>query len=808
MCRILAPTLVAFLLMAATPARADVWVEASTAKIQPGRPSSGVSEVRLAALRNEFVAFQVVVAAGSEPYSKVDAALSDLVGPSGATIPGTSAELYREYFVDLTQFNSSCEVMMNTDCASHPEYLRTPGWYPDPLIPFRDPYGADPTRPVGAPFDVPANSLQVIFADLKVPGGIAAGDYRGTFTVSRENGPPVAMPVSLQVLDADLPSQRTVVTAFNFSVSALPEYHGGPDGGDAANRDRIFRNYELEAHRHRVDFSRPGPRISFTFGPDGHLVPPDYTEYDAYWEPRVNGSRYPDGAGVRKWDLGMFKPGGGNLGMTDAQYAEAASNLADHLRQKGFLEHVYLYGTDEPWMPERRLDGSYERIQADVERLRTGTTAFDDKILITGPWQTELDPYVGIWCPDTAMYDDDFWPAGTWAGRDKYKELRDAGRELWVYVCNQNFPALMGYDVDSPVGHEPRLLKWGAWYEGAKGFLYWRMTYWQSPDPWNVLSEPAKFGADLARNGDGILVYPGDHDGTLGQDPPPPWPPIDGPVTSLRLKQIRDGLEDWELFLMATTLGGEAYARAQVGRVYRRFGAPLDEYFDPANRPWSLDDREMLDARQQVALKVQFLLHPESYEDPEVPVRPDVAEDAATVPDDAGPADLPADVPGPDAALVDVPTVDVPTADLPAADAPATEPPLPDAPTADLPATELSVPDAPTADVPATELPVPDAPTPDVPTADIPNADLPAAELPAPDAPTPDAPSTDLPAVDTPTGDVPGTPDVPDAAEPAPEPGTGSSGGCAASPSSPAFPALPFLLLIGIALAALRRRPT
>ncbi len=621
------PSLLAALLAVAPAARADVWVVPSTAKVLPGATSSGVARVDLAALRNEWVGFQVVVAAADQPIAGVDAVATDLAGPGGASIPGTTVDRYREYFVDLTQHQSPCDVLMNTDCAGRPEYLRAPGWYPDPLIPFTDPYGAE-AKPVGAPFDVGPGGLQVIYAELQVPRGIPAGSYSGTFTVTRQGGDPVELPVTLVVLDADLPTERGVVTAFNFSVGALPEHHGGPDGGDAATRERIWRNYELEVHRHRVDFSRPGPRIAFTFGEDGHLVPPDYTAYDAYWQPRVDGSRYPDGAGVTRWDLGMLKPGGGNQGWTDAQYAEAAKNLADHLREKGFLDHVYLYGTDEPWMPEKMADRALERIAADVARLRTGTNAFDGKVMTTSPWLEAIDDSIGIWCPDTAMYGDTFWPAGAWAPADKYAELRQAGRELWFYVCNQNFPALMGYDVDSPVGHEPRLLKWGAWAEGATGFLYWRMTYWQEPDPWNVLANVPEFGADLARNGDGILLYPGDHDGTLGTDPPPPWAPIDGPVTSLRLKQIRDGLEDWELFRIATTLGGEGFTRTQVARAYRRLGAPLDDAFDPASRPWTLDDGELLDARQQVALKVQYLLHPDRYEDPETPTPPETEADA------------------------------------------------------------------------------------------------------------------------------------------------------------------------------------
>lgn len=636
------------------PAQAGVVVVPSTTKVLQGPAPSGASRIDMTAVRGEWAAFQVVVSTDGAAITGVDATMSDLSGPRQATIPGASFELFREYFVDLTSHQSYCDVIFNPNCADHPEYIRMPGFYPDPLIPFRNPYD-EVHGPVGAPFDVTPGSLQVVFADVQVPAGIPAGTYSGTFTITHAGGSLAALPVSLVVYDVDLPATRSISTAFNFSVSELANFHGGADGGDQATRDRIFRNYDLEVHKHRIDFSRTGPRISFQFDADGHLLPPDYTAYDAYWTPRVDGTWYPDGAGVLRWDLGMLKPGSGLSGWTDAQLAEVAQNLGGHLRDKGFLEHVYMYGTDEPWLPNKT--GAYAQIAADVVRLHAATDLFNGKVMTTGPWVPELDTSIDIWSPVTAMYGHNFWPEGMWPEPEKYRELRAAGRELWFYVCNANYPPLMGYDVDTPYGHEPRLLKWGAWYEGATGFLYWRMTYWMQPDPWNVLADVPEFGAILARNGDGILVYPGDHNGTLGVEPPPPWAPMDGPLPSLRLKQIRDGLEDWELFRMATDLGGEAFVRRQVERAYRTFGDPLDDGFDPANRPWTLDDGVLIDARQQIALKIQYLQHPDLYPDPETPPLPDVVETA-----DEGPGDVlePPDVP----AVGDVP-VEV-AADLPA----------------------------------------------------------------------------------------------------------------------------------------------
>jgi hypothetical protein len=253
-------------------------------------------------------------------------------------------------------------------------------------------------------------------------------------------------------------------------------------------------------------------------------------------------------------------------------------------------------------------------------------------VLVTGPYDERIDGDIGIWCPVTPMYDTWFWGQSTCAGmeqacpgREVYQERLAMGEELWFYVCNANFPPYAGYDIDTAIGYEPRMVKWGAWYEGATGFLFWRSTYWVENDPWNVWANYDQFGVLAARNGDGFIFYPGDHDGTAGTGSPEQIA-IDGPVVSYRMKQIRDGLEDWELFILADQLGGGEYAREQVARAYARFGDSmfescdddaLDHYHCPDDPPWTTDQDLLLEVRANVAAKVLYLQDPDSWPDPE-----------------------------------------------------------------------------------------------------------------------------------------------------------------------------------------------
>ncbi len=74
-----------------------------------------------------------------------------------------------------------------------------------------------------------------------------------------------------------------------------------------------------------------------------------------------------------------------------------------------------------------------------------------------------------------------------------------------------------------------------------------------------------------------IRRYPGDHDGT---DPPtgaPPGVAIDGPIESYRLKMVREGLEDWELLLLAADRLGRDAVLEPIAPVYTRLGGGPEE---------------------------------------------------------------------------------------------------------------------------------------------------------------------------------------------------------------------------------------
>lgn len=106
---------------------------------------------------------------------------------------------------------------------------------------------------------------------------------------------------------------------------------------------------------------------------------------------------------------------------------------------------------------------------------------------------------------------------------------------------------------------------------GLTGYLYWAADLWSKDDPW---SKAPIYGLNDARYephtypGEGHLVYPGEQVG------------LEGVVASMRLKWVRDGMDDYEYVEMLKRLGQERRAlevARTVGRDWRHWTKDPDE---------------------------------------------------------------------------------------------------------------------------------------------------------------------------------------------------------------------------------------
>jgi hypothetical protein len=210
-------------------------------------------------------------------------------------------------------------------------------------------------------------------------------------------------------------------------------------------------------------------------------------------------------------------------------------------------------------------------------------------------------------------------------GRSNWPTLFAQNIQLWFYESNAQSAPYPTFATNTLWGAEPRLMLWGSWYESATGFLYWDTTAWHESNPWGP-------NVDYNKTGDGVLIYPGHHDGTDAAQGygSPTSVTLDGPVPSYRLKVIRAGLQDWALFKLAEQRGFGAYARDQVARAYGQLGRCEWSGCPPIVNGqflWKNDGALLDNVRHNIAMKILGLNNVA----PNMPNNPSPADQAVNV---------------------------------------------------------------------------------------------------------------------------------------------------------------------------------
>ena len=103
---------------------------------------------------------------------------------------------------------------------------------------------------------------------------------------------------------------------------------------------------------------------------------------------------------------------------------------------------------------------------------------------------------------------------------------------------------------------EGRLLGWLTHRYRSDGLLFWHVNLWPDRPPLqtgDTYLDERVAEYSLKMPGDGQLLYPG----------------ADGPLPSIRLAQVRDGIEDYEWLQMLERRAGRAAAEAMTGELIR-----------------------------------------------------------------------------------------------------------------------------------------------------------------------------------------------------------------------------------------------
>ena len=547
---------------ATTGGAISVWAAPAGVKIQPTTAPGSLATLTFEGARGAVEGAQFAVHAAGGPLAGVDATASALEDGAGHTLPASAFTFYREHYIDFSG-------VVESEPGSLPVPASSPTGDPriaDPLVPFVDPYGGGPA---GAPFAVARDENAAVWVDVAIPAGTAPGSYQGQIVVHAEGESDAVLAVSVTVWDFDLPDMSSVSTWFRGHFGSAIRYHRDSyacNGADCwldwtpAARELVKR-YEALAHEHRIDagpFFVPDPDAPDTCSP-----PTDWSAYDAALGPYIDGSYFGDGV-PHSWFPTPFEPGvDWGLGTcTQAEYTAVAAAWAAHLTAKGWMSRAIAYAYDEP--PPAVLP----TIAQHAAWMQAADPAWKARILVTtAPTPASapiLDPAVGIYsvclrCFDDWAQSDDYYGRAEWPG------LWAQGTQLWFYESNAQSDPYPTFATNTLLGDEPRIALWGSFYEGATGFLLWDTVAWDDANPWGP-------NASWGKTGDGVLLYPGNHDGLAAPAGSPGDVAIDGPVPSYRLKMVRAGLQDWAMFTLASQLGLDAEVRAAIETVYGQLG--------------------------------------------------------------------------------------------------------------------------------------------------------------------------------------------------------------------------------------------
>ncbi len=502
--------------------------------------------VELHGARGEYVSFQIVITRETdEPLENIIVEMEPFAGEDAAFDP--PPELFLEWAV---------EVKSKSD--GYPKASLGTGWYPDALIPLSN-IQMDTSTVDGRvtyPLELPDFHNRIddqrhlaIWVDQYIPqerSGAVPGTYTAAVTVSVE-GETRAIPVELEVWDFAIPHENTLQN--NLQMSSF-----------LARKDEEL---ELEIYqlfkRNRVGLTDPSYAPGLTIADDG-TVDLDWTGFDRRLEKYFTGAAFTEEYGydygpgygepinnfVLPFDVfGKHgRPGWPDIGRPEvereperrATYVDAVQKVREHMLTFTDPEETrlitYLNGLDESYFPEAwdrmvyygdlfdehfpessfRVDGGYSEEAMDV-----------------------IHGSIDLWASHTINYN-----------LDKIRRNRERGVQDWVYgplIYESAVNSWVGSStfMDLPLVND-RALSWAVWKYRTPSWIQWGIgsqwrKAWYDPATWKDITKSV--------NGNALLAYS-----------PDIIPRVNEPVPSIRLKAMREGVEEWEFMRLLSEARG------------------------------------------------------------------------------------------------------------------------------------------------------------------------------------------------------------------------------------------------------------
>jgi len=559
-----------------------VWAVDAMTRVGRYEIAQRQQHIQLYAVRNEYEPFQIVVQAQERDLTDVSIMVSALHSP-GESIDAAAIKIYREHYVAVTH--------------ASPLSPLPPTWIPDALIPIGHPTTGEDLANVqydAQPFTIAGGENQPYWFDLYVAPETKPGEYSGTVTVSAANAAPVHLQLSLTVGPGILPTTPSQYSSFGLSPQSLQEQYQLYPSDDPARYYALWQAYGDLLLAHRL-MPTPLPAVDYDIDPrTGAVTFSDYEMPGLGIRPQANLVRYLEQKGVNAIQLSTADINVHRITAEDrAKVVNQLGTLATLLHQQSSLPFLlYVYPVDEPQTPK-----AYETVRLWAALIAEVNATYGTAIQLLLTAQPRLD--AGVWSELLTLVD--IWVpccSEVWRDMEKPRGPRSLAEHMaqgdmvwWYTALVQPPPAWMAaqeWPFNLYAGYTPiwlldyppmnyRIASWVNQHYGFTGLLYWATTNWSTtPDVWHDAG--TYHVDDRTMNGEGLLIYPGEV-ATVG---------FDGPIASMRLKWLRESMEDYEYIALLEKSGQGAYAWKVLGTVVRA----VDD--------WTLDPRTLYRARRQL----------------------------------------------------------------------------------------------------------------------------------------------------------------------------------------------------------------
>ena len=486
--------------------------------------------IDVTAIGGEEEATQIIMTTGEKAVSAYDVIVSDLTD-GNKVFSKENIKVYHEKYIFVGQGM---------------EYYTESGYFPDCLVPFEN------VKAVKENYIKPENN-QGLYISFAVPETQQAGDYSGTLQI-KIGDTTKNIPVSLTVADASIGVQTHVSSSF---LNEWYFYRGELD-----TTEEMFDAYNQKLFDYRL-----GCNNVVIYNQDVQFYAEKCVEYAQNEKcPGYNIPWYGKNYKQNNFNFDVYGVGDGRAVVGPHAYdVDKLILYLETIAYEGLKQNVdpfkkaFIYGWDEPdlgfgpmvaevyikewsYIVRQCKNVVLNRLQADVSaknveiypQLVESLDKLEHLVLSSKYLSNDIDTEYEdtTYCPYFSKLESE----GT---RLQYRH-GDADQSLWWYGCVAPDYPYPTYHIDDTV-LSARIESWMKADYDIQGNLYWATCLYSEPSGQEgVMVYPEDFytgnaARSLATNGEGFLFYPGKKYG------------IYGPLSSIRLEHIRDGLEEYEM---------------------------------------------------------------------------------------------------------------------------------------------------------------------------------------------------------------------------------------------------------------------